>query len=234
MGQFARSRPDQVERAADAAAYGLVPGQPLAQVIAAVRPRTLIGATGVYGSFEEEAIREMARHTEVPVIMPLSNPTSRVEAHPADVMEWTAGRALIATGSPFPGVPTPGGQMRVIGQANNVYVFPGVGLGAIAAEATMITDDMFLGAADVIAAAVTPERFAEGGLYPPVTELRTLSRQIAIAVADEARRAGVSGLPDGVSSSSAVDAAIWEPNYVDYVEDVDDVDGSSEPAAVRR
>jgi len=208
----------------DLARYGLpidgtaVP-ETLREVVAAVRPSILIGATGVYGSFDEASVREMARHVETPIILPLSNPTSRVEAHPADVMTWTDHRALVATGSPFPPVPTPKGRMRVIGQANNVFVFPGVGLGAIAAEATAITDEMFLAAADVVAEAVTQRRFAEGAIYPPVAHLRAISRRIAVAVADEARRVGVSGLTANVSSEEAVDQAIWEPGYVHYLLD---------------
>jgi malic enzyme len=205
--------------AADVAGYGLAasPTETLRDVIACVRPTILVGATGVYGSFDEASIREMARHAAAPIILPLSNPTSRVEAHPADLLAWTDWRGLIATGSPFPPVPSPEGRLHVIGQANNVFVFPGLGLGAIAAEATVITDDMFLAAADVVAAAVTQKRFAEGGLYPPVARLRAISRRIAVAVAEEAQRAGVSGLPANVSAGEAVDQAIWEPEYVDYV-----------------
>jgi malate dehydrogenase (oxaloacetate-decarboxylating) len=209
----------------DMASYGISAAIPqtLREVIAAVHPTILVGVTGVYGSFDEASIREMARHVETPIVLPLSNPTSRVEAHPADLMVWTEGRGLIATGSPFSPVPTPKGRMRAIGQANNVFVFPGVGLGAIAAEATAITDEMFLAAADVVAEAVTKKRFAEGGLFPPVAHLRAISRRIAVAVADEARRAGVSGLPDSVASDEAVDQAIWEPAYVDYILDPADL-----------
>jgi len=206
--------------AADVAAYGIAPaGQALHGVIAAVRPTVLVGATGVYGSFDEASIREMARHVDTPLILPLSNPTSRVEAHPADLLEWTDGRGLVATGSPFAAVPLPDGRIRAIGQANNVFIFPGVGLGAIAAEATAITDDMFLVAADIVAAAVTADRFADGGLYPPIAELRAISRRIAVAVVNEARRTGVSGLAPDVTTEAAVDEAIWEPRYVDYVLD---------------
>jgi malic enzyme len=206
-------------RAADVAGYGLTvaPTETLRDVIAAVRPTILVGATGVYGSFDEASIREMARHVAAPLILPLSNPTSRVEAHPADLLAWTDWRGLVATGSPFPPVPSPEGHLHVIGQANNVFVFPGLGLGAIAAEATAITDDMFLAAADVVAASVTQKRFGDGGLYPPVAHLRAISRRIAVAVAEEARRAGVSGLPADVSAGEAVDQAIWEPEYVNYV-----------------
>ncbi len=219
--------------AEDVAAYGMAGSatRTLFDVIAAVHPTILVGATGVYGSFDEASVREMARHVAVPLILPLSNPTSRVEAHPADLIAWTEGRGRIATGSPFPPVPTANGRMRVIGQANNVFVFPGVGLGAIAAEATAITDEMFLAAADVVAEAVTKRRFDEGGLYPPVAHLRAISRRIAVAVAEEARRAGVSGLPDHVSAGEAVDQAIWEPAYVNYILDPEDTSELAAAAA---
>ena len=111
----------------------------------------------------------------------------------------------------------------MIGQANNVFVFPGVGLGAIAAEAREITDEMFLAAADIVAGSVTAERFGDGGLYPPIADLRGISRRIAIAVVEEARRAGVAGLADDIAPEAAVDEAIWEPQYVDYVTGPDGV-----------
>ena len=109
--------------------------------------------------------------------------------------------------------------MRAIGQANNVFVFPGLGLGVIAAEATAVTDEMFLLAADVVASSVTAQRFAAGGLYPPIADLRAISRLIAIAVVEEARRIGIAGLAATVPAAEAVDEAIWEPRYVDYVVD---------------
>ena len=109
------------------------------------------------------------------------------------------------------------GRVRTIGQANNVFIFPGLGLGAIAAEATTISDEMFLLAAGVVASAVTSERFAQGGLYPPIADLRRISRPIAIAVVEEAQRTGVAGLAADIRADEAVDDAIWDPRYVDYV-----------------
>jgi malic enzyme len=203
--------------AADVASYGLAAADlALADVVEGVRPTVLVGATSVYGSFDEASVREMARNVERPIILPLSNPTSRVEAHPADLFAWTNWRALVAAGSPFPAELEMDGTVHVVGQANNVFVFPGVGLGAIAAEARTISDDMFLAAADVVAGAVTADRFAEGGIFPPVGHLRAISRAIATAVAEEARRTGVSGLADDVPTEQAVDDAIWEPQYVEY------------------
>jgi malic enzyme len=189
----------------------------LADVIAGVRPTILVGVTGVAGSFFEAEIREMARHVEAPIIMPLSNPTSTVEALPSDLYAWTDGRALIATGSPFPPLATADAGMRVVAQANNVFVFPGVGLGAIVAEARTVTDEMFIAAAESLAELVTAERYAAGGLYPPVTDLRAVSRRIASAVAAEARRAGVARVPDDLDLDAAIADATWDPRYVDYV-----------------
>jgi malate dehydrogenase (oxaloacetate-decarboxylating) len=202
----------------DRASYGLdQAGRHLLDVVRAVRPTVLVGATGVAGSFDDASIREMARHAERPIILPLSNPTSQVEAQPADLLAWTGDRALIATGSPFAPVTGSDGRVHAIGQANNVFIFPGLGLGAIAAETRAITDEMFLAAADVVAASVTAERFAEGGIFPPLADLRAISRLIAVAVVDGARAAGVSGLADAVPSEAVVDQAIWEPRYVDYL-----------------
>ena len=147
------------------------------------------------GTFTEAVIDAMVERVgpaDRPIVLPLSNPTSASEATPADVLAWTEGRALVATGSPFDAV-TLDGVRHEIGQANNVFIFPGVGLGAIVAETRAITDRMFLLAARTLAAAVTDERIASGALYPPISSLRAVSREIAIAVVREAIEAGVAG-----------------------------------------
>jgi malic enzyme len=148
--------------------------------------------------------------------MPLSNPTSAAEATPGNILRWTAGRAIVATGSPFEPVDVDGVR-REIGQANNVFIFPGVGLGAIAAETRAITERMFLLAARTLADAVGPARFATGAIYPPVSELRTVTRSIAAVVAREAIDAGLAGIPADTDTDALVDAAIWWPAYVPYV-----------------
>jgi malic enzyme len=200
--------------------YGLGDLQPsdrrgLEAVVAAVKPTMLIGTSGVSGAFTEAALREMAAHTERPVVFPLSNPTAKTEALPADIMSWTGGRALIATGSPFEPVVV-NGASRIIGQANNVFIFPGMGLGAIVAEAREITDEMFLLAAETLAGMVSPERLAAGALYPAVAELREVSRQIAARVVCQSRDCGVGRLYRDDEVMDAVDSAIWSPAYLPY------------------
>ncbi len=187
----------------------------LAGAVRARRPTILVGTTGMAGTFSHPVIEAMAErvHPDVrPIVLPLSNPTSACEATPADILTWTGGRALVATGSPFAALELDG-RRHVIGQANNAFIFPGVGLGAIVAEARTVTDRMFLLAARALADLVTTERLSTGALYPPVDQLRAVSRRIAITVATEA--GSVEGAAD-TSVEAAVDAAMWWPAYVPY------------------
>jgi len=147
--------------------------------------------------------------------MPLSNPTANTEATPAQILDWTNGSALVATGSPFEPVQTPT-ETRTIGQANNVHVFPGIGLGAIVSEARVIPDVAFLRAAETLAAQVTDECLARGSLYPPVSDLRANARLIAIEVVRALRDAGVGRAFTDEEIPAAVDAAIWDPVYLPY------------------
>jgi len=187
----------------------------LEAIVAAVKPTVLIGTSGVAGAFTEAAIREMAAHVERPVVFPLSNPTAKTEAIPSEILAWTGGRALIATGSPFEDVVVDG-RNHVFGQANNVFIFPGMGLGAIVAEAREITDEMFLLAAETLASMVSEERLAAGALYPAVSELREVSRQIAAKVVCQSRDCGVGRLYRDGEIIEAVDSAIWFPTYLPY------------------
>jgi malate dehydrogenase (oxaloacetate-decarboxylating) len=209
--------------AAHAAGYGLSlqdPGRPalpsLEAVVGAVRPSILIGTTGQGGRFSEALIRSMAAHVERPIILPLSNPTVKTEAAPEDVLRWTDGRALVATGSPFPAVDL-GGDRFEIGQANNVFIFPGVGHAAMITGARSVSDAMFLAAAHALAGSVSQTRLDEGALYPPVGELRAVSRDIAIAVGREAVESGIGSLPPDIEIEGAVDAASWWPEYAPYL-----------------
>jgi malic enzyme len=187
----------------------------LATVIRLVRPTILVGSSGTPGAFTEEAIRTLGEVNEQPIVFPMSNPTSKTEAIPADILKWTEGRALIATGSPFDPV-TIGTDTHLIGQANNAFVFPGVGLGAIVSEAREITDDLFLAAADALAALVPEDRLASGSLYPSPQELRPVSRAIALEVVRVARDLGIGRALADQDIPAAVDAAMWMPEYREY------------------
>ena len=215
-----RSQLDQDKRpfalpATEAARLGLGPGPAgLETVVRQFAPTILIGTTGRPGMFTETAIREMAARTPAPIVMPLSNPTANTEATPADVLRWTEGRALVATGSPFPPVHL-GGVTHQVGQANNMLIFPGVGLAAIVSRATEITDDMFAVAATTLASLVPGDRIAQGSLYPPIADLRRVSHAIAAAVATQARRDGVARLAPEDDIEKAVAVAMWHPRYSD-------------------
>ena len=199
--------------AALAERHGMGKGRPrdLAAVVRAVKPTVLIGTSGEPGTFTELIVREMAAHVERPVIFPMSNPTSKSEAKPVDIVNWTGGRALIATGSPFEPVPY-GGRTIKIGQGNNVFVFPGVGLGVLVSEAREVTESMFAAAAVRLASEVQQEDFDAGMLFPPASNIRRVSRGIAEAVVKQAREEGVAGrrIPDE-QIPQAVAAAMWDP-----------------------
>jgi malic enzyme len=186
----------------------------LETVVRAFRPDILIGTTGRAGAFSEATIRAMADTVERPIVLPLSNPTANTEARPADVLDWTGGRAIVATGSPFPPVEI-GGVSRAIAQANNAYVFPGIGLGAIVSEARILPDTAFLVAARRLAALsmVTGD---PDGLFPPIAELRMVAREIAIAVVAHLGELGVGRRYPRAQIPAAVEAAMWRPEYVPY------------------
>jgi malate dehydrogenase (oxaloacetate-decarboxylating) len=185
---------------------------PLAEVVRRVRPTALVGVCGQPGAFTEEAVRSMAGQVERPVLLPLSNPTSWSEARPADLVAWTQGRALIATGSPFPEVRY-GGRTIPVRQCNNAYVFPGVGMGAIASGARRVTDGMFLAAARVLSECVAGSAASDGALLPPLHEIRTVSRRIAAAVGLEAQRQGLAEELAPQEWHRTLEARRWQPRY---------------------
>ena len=196
--------------------YGFTAEFPdLVETIERVGPTVLVGATAVGGTFTEAVIRTLASGTARPIVMPLSNPTSRAEATPTDILRWTEGRAIVATGSPFDAVEVDG-RRHEVGQANNVFIFPGLGLGAIAAETRTVTDRMFLLAARTLAGAVTDDRLAVGAIYPPVSGLRAVTRAIATVVAREAVDAGLAGIASDTDIDAVIDRAMWWPVYVPY------------------
>ncbi|PRT13830.1 NAD-dependent malic enzyme [Bacillus thuringiensis] len=184
----------------------------LAEVVKHVKPTILIGTSTVAGAFKEEIIKEMASHVERPIILPMSNPTPLAEAKPADVIEWTEGRALVATGSPFEPV-TYNGVTYVIGQSNNALIFPGLGLGTIVVRASVMTDGMFAAAAEAVASMVDTSQ-PGAPILPEVEELRNISEMVAIEVAKVAVAEGVArvNLSDN-DIKMAVKEAIWEPEY---------------------
>jgi malate dehydrogenase (oxaloacetate-decarboxylating) len=188
-----------------------VGGITLAEVVRRVHPTVLIGTSARGGAFTEDIVKDMAAHADRPVIMPMSNPTELAEARPADLIEWTGGRALVATGSPFPPV-----QYRAttyaIGQANNALVFPGLGLGAIAVRAAKVTDGMLSAAAHAVASLVDATA-AGASLLPEVEALRDTSLTVAVAVAEAAIAEGVatSKIPDDLPGH--VRALMWQPVY---------------------
>lgn len=191
------------------------PGTDLLSVVSQVEPSVLIGVSGQPGLFSEDVIRAMVANCERPLIMPLSNPTSQVEATPTDILDWTEGRALVATGSPFPPV-TLGDQRYPIAQCNNVYVFPGIGLGVIAANASRITDAMLVAASEALAGEAPVVRDGEGALLPPVAEIRDTSKRIAFAVARQAQADGVALRSDEETTRRAVENNSWFPAYRCY------------------
>lgn len=186
----------------------------LQETIREVHPTILIGTSTIPGSFTREMVEEMKRHVPRPIIFPISNPTSKSEAIPSDLIEWTKGQTLIATGSPFPPVSYEG-NVYTIGQCNNVYIFPGVALGALASRAKQVTDQMFLEAAKVISQHAPILRDRYGSLFPPVSMLREISREVAIAVGRVAILSGLSSLVLE-DLEQAVAATIWEPEYTTF------------------
>jgi len=211
---------DQLPHAVDPAPYydaGLT-ADDLADTLAIARvlkPTVLIGTTGCQSAFSEALIREVATNHERPIILPLSNPDDRAEARAEDVIEWTDGRAIVATGSPSRDVEW-AGQRRTIGQANNVFIFPGVGLGAVVAEARELTDDAFVVAARTLAGLVSDERLAAGTIYPPISQLRFVARTIAEALVKHLRDAGYGRQFRDEQIADAVDRAMWRPEYLPY------------------
>jgi malate dehydrogenase (oxaloacetate-decarboxylating) len=196
----------------DLADRGLQGGEDLTTVIDALQPTALIGTSGQAGAFDELVVKTMTSHCERPAIFPFSNPTEKAEATPEAITEWSGGRALIATGSPFPTVYHDGRQIPVR-QGNNVYIFPGVGLGTLVAGSRAVSDAMFTAAAHALASCVTDADAHRGALYPPVEELWNVTGRIASAVVRAARDEGVGRAFDDDQIDHAVANARWDFAY---------------------
>lgn len=184
----------------------------LQEVVTQVHPTILIGTAAMPGVFTEAIVREMASHVERPIIFPLSNPTSMSEAAPVDLIAWTEGRALIATGSPYPAV-SYNGQTITIGQCNNMFIFPGMGLGVIAAQARRVTNEMFIAAARALSECSPARQAATASLYPRVEDVREVSRRVALAVGLAAQQAGVAEQTSSAELERRVTATMWTPHY---------------------
>jgi malate dehydrogenase (oxaloacetate-decarboxylating) len=187
----------------------------LAEVVREVRPTILIGLSTVAGVFDEPTVREMARSAAHPIIFPLSNPTAKSEATPEDLLQWTGGTAVIATGSPFPPV-TFGGRRIPVAQCNNVYIFPALGLGVVASGAQRITDGMILAAAHALADHSPAKDDPVAPLLPPVSGLRALAVEIALAVGLEAQRSGQAPATTPEQLRERIRQTQWEPTYPVY------------------
>jgi malic enzyme len=195
--------------------YGLDPSAELTplDVIRAVKPTILVGATAQAGTFTEEMLECMAREVERPIVLPLSNPTSKAECTAEEAIHWTGGRAIVATGSPFADVEH-AGKRHVIGQANNVFIFPGVGLGTAIADAREVTTEMFHIASVTLARLVTEECLDVGAIYPHQRELRRVSFEIACAIVRYASEHNLGHRINPEDVEATVRAAVWDPSYV--------------------
>ncbi|HSX14071.1 MAG TPA: NAD-dependent malic enzyme [Chlamydiales bacterium] len=175
------------------------------------KPSVLIGVSGQSGVFTREIIQMMYKNTKMPIVFPLSNPTSKTEVNPQDIIEWTNGNSIVATGSPFPPV-TYGGKIYKVGQCNNVYIFPGVGAGVIAVDAKEVTDTMFLEAARILAGFSPRIKDPNASLFPDFSEVKKICREIAIGVGKKAIEEGLSKVSIK-QVEKRVDALMWTPHY---------------------
>jgi malate dehydrogenase (oxaloacetate-decarboxylating)(NADP+) len=216
QGLLVRNRPGRLAEHKVPYAHDFPQLATLAEAIEALRPTALIGVSGQARTFTREIVSRMAALNQRPIIFALSNPTSKAECTAEEAYQWTDGRAIFASGSPFPPV-TLGDRTYVPGQGNNVYIFPGVGLGALVCEAAQITDGMFLTAARTLAAQVTAEDLALGRIFPALPRIRDVSVQIAVAVAEEAYGVGLARRPRPAQLEADIRSRMFVPEYRDYV-----------------
>ncbi|HEX5031651.1 MAG TPA: NAD-dependent malic enzyme [Candidatus Eisenbacteria bacterium] len=187
----------------------------LEQVVSSFHPTVLVGASGQPGAFTEPIIRAMLRQCDRPVILPISNPTSKSEATPAELLGWTGGAAVVGTGSPFSPVEI-GGTVHEIGQGNNVLVFPGVGLGAVAVEARRLTDEAFAAASRAVFECTDKSGRPGAPIYPPLSRLREISFRVALAVGTTLVSEGAAPELDPAAVEARIRAMIWHPVYRPY------------------
>ncbi len=213
-GLVVKSRTDLVEHKLRFA-HDHAPIRELGAAIEALKPHALIGVSGMAAAFTEPVVRAMGRLNPRPIIFALSNPTSKSECSAEQAYTWTEGRAVFASGSPFPPF-TLAGRTHVSGQGNNAYIFPGVGLGIVASRSSRVTNEMFLVAARALARLVTEEDLALGRVYPALTRIREVSAAIALGVAEAAYARGFARQPRPVDLAAHIKAQMYQPDYPDY------------------
>ena len=214
-GLVTRDRYDHLAAHKRAFARDESPTPNLLESIRRIRPTVLIGVSGQPGAFTEADLREMHRHVPRPIVFPLSNPTAKAECTAEQTYAWTGGDALFASGSPFPPV-TIEGRVFVPGQCNNMYIFPGVGMGAVSCRASKVTDAMFYAAARTLADQVSEDSLAVGRLYPDLKVIREISAQIAAAVCELAFQQGIAGIERPKDLLQYIRARMYHPHYVPY------------------
>ena len=187
----------------------------LPDVVRHFAPHVLVGVSGQPGAFTESIVRDMAAGTPRPIVLALSNPTSKVEVTPAEVLEWTNGAGIVGTGSPFPPV-VYGGVSHRIGQGNNVFIFPGIGLGATAVQARWLHEEAFAAAADALFLFTSELTAHDDAIYPPLSALRAISRRVAIAVGGTLVATGAASPLSDDEVERRVDASVWTPEYLPY------------------
>jgi malate dehydrogenase (oxaloacetate-decarboxylating)(NADP+) len=187
----------------------------LAEAVRVLKPTALIGVSGMAAGFTREIVEAMTAVNDQPIIFALSNPTSKAECTAEQAYTWSRGKAIFACGSPFAPVEYQGRRF-VPGQGNNIYIFPGVGLGALSSEAAEVTDEMFLAAAQTLAGLVQPEDLALGRIYPALTKIREVSLQIAAAVAEVAHRSGLARAPRPANILEDIRDRMFQPVYRDF------------------
>jgi len=184
--------------------------------VKALKPTAIIGVGATPGMFTREVVEEMTRLNERPIVFALSNPTSKSECTAAQAYEWSGGKALFASGSPFDPVDM-GGRRFVPRQGNNSYIFPGVGLGVVSVRSTRVTDEMFMAAARTLAVQTSDSDLAQGSLYPPLNRVRDVSAHIAASVAEVAFRAGYAQIDRPDDLLGYITSQMYDPRYVSYV-----------------
>ena len=185
-------------------------------MVEALKPTALIGVSAQHGLFARPVLEAMGRQNERPIVFSLSNPTSKSECTAAEAYTWTEGRAIFASGSPFAPVVLEGKRLAPA-QGNNVYIFPGVGLGVIACGAQHVIDEMFFVAAKVLAHEVSADDLEQGSVYPPLSRIREVSATIAAAVAEVAYQRGLATRPRPADLAAHIKSLMYEPKYQSYI-----------------